>query len=169
MSGSKSSIRYKLGMVFIIFGIISPAVGFIVPFLGLSQTLAVSLVGIFFIGAPEVFLILGAALAGKEAMIAIKTRVKDLFTKKITPQAVGKVRYNIGLGLFVGSILVNWILQYLNFSVDTTDYQQVLMIITVIFDLMILSAFFIMGEQFCEKIKKIFIWEPGFESKQNKI
>ncbi len=72
----KKDMKYKMGIGFIILGIISPLFGLAVPLLNLSTATTTALVTFFMVGVPEIFLIAGAALAGKQAIESIR---KELF------------------------------------------------------------------------------------------
>jgi len=72
----QKDLKYKIGMGFIFLGIFSPLISFAVPLLDLSTGTTTALVTFFMVGAPEIFLIAGAALAGKQAFESIK---KELF------------------------------------------------------------------------------------------
>jgi len=75
----KKDLKYKIGMGFIFLGIFSPLISFAVPLLDLSTGTTTALVTFFMVGAPEIFLIAGAALAGKQAFESIK---KEFFQYK---------------------------------------------------------------------------------------
>jgi hypothetical protein len=77
------SLRYKLGVLCIILSFVSPAFALVIPFLGFSTETIVTLSTIFLIGLPEVFLILGAVLAGKKIANILIEKVKAwLFFRK---------------------------------------------------------------------------------------
>ena len=144
------SIKYKIGMGFIILGVSSPIIGFVIPFLNLSDEITTTLVTFFMVAGPEVFLIIGGALAGKEAMGAIKGR---LF------QYAGKTRYQLGLYLFIASTLANWLFSYIDIigahglSIDSQ------LILTLCFDIVSIISIFVMGPEFFDKLKRLVTWE----------
>lgn len=150
-------------MFCIILSIICPILGLIVPFLGFSHTITATLVGIFLIGGPEVFLILGMVLAGKQALTTIKQKALSWFGITTIPQPVGRLRYNVGLTLLVGSILINWALQYLSFFIDIPEHTYTLVMTTFIFDIIMIASIFVLGPQFWDKLKRLFVWEAGVE------
>ena len=77
----KTSTRGKIGLYLIGLGFISPAFALIVPLLGLSSNSSTWLITFFLVGAPEIFLILGAMLAGKEGVRIVKGKFMELFRK----------------------------------------------------------------------------------------
>lgn len=84
-------LKYKVGMSLIILSFAMPIFAIIVPFFGFSAATTTTIVAFFLVGVPEVFLIAGGALAGKEALASIKSKLL---------QPAGKMRYQIGMVLF---------------------------------------------------------------------
>lgn len=147
---SKSSIKYKIGLVLIIISFIMPLFAFTVPFLGFSATIKAFIAGIFIVGGPELCFFIGIILAGKEAANLIKHK---LF------KPAGKVRYIIGLTIFVISILFNWVGSYLEvIQIFPLDLHNQLYSMAF-FDLMAIISLFVMGPEFFIKFKNLFIWE----------
>ncbi len=155
----KTSLKCKIGIGFIVLGTILPLFGFAVPFFGFSDSVTATIIGFFIIGGPELCVIIGVALAGKEAMHLVK---KKLF------RPAGKTRYRIGLVLLCASILSNWILayaevtQFFSLTLHTQLYIMAGLDIVTIFSLIIL------GPEFFDKFKKLFVW-GGIEQKQLQI
>ncbi len=146
----KKGMKYKIGMGFIILGIISPLIGLAVPLLNLSTATTTALVTFFMVGGPEIFLIAGVALAGKQAIEAIK---KDFF------QYAGKTRYQFGLILFVTTVFVNWVFVYLNLLEDYAFDIDTRLMVTLCIDVINIISIFVMGPEFFEKVKRLATWE----------
>lgn len=144
------SLKYKIGMTLIILGIISPVFAILVPFLGFSAATTTTIVAFFMVGVPEVLLIAGGALAGKEALESIKSK---LF------QPAGKMRYQIGMVLFVAGVLVNWIAAYLELMDVMKLDQNTLLVATGVIDLVTIAGILLMGVEFFSKLKRMFVWE----------
>jgi|GEM_PF-3309727 len=146
----EKGLKYKLGMACILLAVISPLIGLSIPFLGLSEATTTTLVAFFMVGGPEIFLILGASLAGKEAVDTIKSKFFAY---------AGKARYQTGLVLLLLSILANWIFAYIdligahNLSIDTQ------LIITLCIDIVSIVSIFLMGPEFLGKLKRLVTWE----------
>lgn len=150
MQQTRKSLKYKIGMTFIIMGIISPVFGLIVPFLGLPASTTTTIVALFMVGGPEVFLVLGGALAGKEALTTIKSR---LFAP------AGKTRYYIGLSLLVVGLFANWVLVYLDLSGLLQWDINTMLICTAGIDLLTVSGALLAGAELFAKIWRLFRWE----------
>lgn len=146
----KKDMKYKVGMGFIVLGIFSPLIGFAVPLLDLPSGTTTALVTFFMVGGPEIFLIAGAALAGKQAIETIK---KEFF------QFAGKTRYQFGLILFVTTVLVNWGFVYINLLEDYAFNINTRLIVTLCIDVTTIISIFIMGPEFFEKLKRLATWE----------
>lgn len=158
---TNKSLSYRIGMVCIGLSIISPLLALFVPLLGLSAGVSATLVGVLLLGGPEVFLVLGAILAGKEAVQAIKSKVMSLFKREGPPRPVSRARYNFGLILLVASLVATWILAYAGLVIDVELTQSTELIINAAIDAVVIVSFFILGEQFWEKLKRLFTWEPA--------
>lgn len=146
----KKGLKYKIGMALIIAGIASPLLSFLVPLLGLSAAAASSAVAFLMIGLPEIFLVAGGVLAGKDALMAVKSR---LF------RPAGKIRYLLGVILFVSTILTNWVLVYLALTDVVLMDQESLLIIIGGLDIINVVSILMMGVEFFAKLKRIFVFE----------
>ena len=163
MKLSADVFRYKLGVLCIILSFISPLVALIIPFFNLSIELKATLATIFFVGLPEIFLLIGAALAGKKAAQALATKVRGWFGRDDKlPTPVGHIRYNIGLFLFFGGMFINWILAYAGPGFIQVLGTNSYLVTTFMLDLVTIAGFFVAGALFWEKIKKLFIWEQEY-------
>ncbi|SIO28163.1 transporter suffix domain-containing protein [Halodesulfovibrio marinisediminis] len=147
---AKNSIKYKIGMAFIILSITCPLFSFLVPLLELPTATTSTLVAFLMIGAPELLLIIGGALAGKEALESIKSK---LF------QPAGKIRYQIGMTIFLCGILSNWILIYLELTGIMMLGRETMLVIIASIDIGTIIGIFMMGVEFFEKCKRLFCWE----------
>ena len=149
------SLKYKIGMTLIILSIISPVFSILVPFLSLPAAVTTTLVALFMVGAPEVFLIAGGALAGKEALATIKSK---LF------RPAGKIRYQVGMVFFACGVLTNWVTIYLELLDVIHLDQETLLVMTGSFDLVTIAGILLMGVEFFQKLKRLFIWEGAKEN-----
>ncbi|MDF1646992.1 MAG: transporter suffix domain-containing protein [Legionellaceae bacterium] len=76
------NLKYKLGIIFIALSFISPLITLIIPFFKLPTEIAVTVGGLFLIGLPEIFFILGAILVGKKAAELLSQKIKEWFFQK---------------------------------------------------------------------------------------
>ena len=155
---TKNSLKYKVGLVLIAFSCIIPFFAFIIPFLGLPITATAIISGIIIVGGPELIFIIGVFLAGKEGV---------QFVQKKLWKPAGKVRYMIGVVLFVISILTNWLCTYLELTdiINASLHTQLYIMAT--FDILLIVSLFIMGPEFFIKFMNIFSWEgEGFSDER---
>jgi len=147
---NKSSLKYKIGLILIIFSFAMPVFAFAVPFLGFSSYITAFIAGVFIVGGPELAFFIGIILVGKEAANLIKNK---LF------KPAGKIRYKIGLIIFCISILLNWISSYLEVTdLLILDIHNRLYLMASL-DIILIISVFIMGPEFFIKFKKLFSWE----------
>ncbi len=154
----KTTLRFKIGIGFIVLSCVFPLFGMVVPFFGLSTYLTAFLVAFFLVGGPELCLIVGAALSGKKAVQMITEKVKKLF-RRGPPKPVSKCRYIVGLvALLLGNVIM-FLRDYAPplFHLKVSDLT--LLGVNLVADFIIIISFFILGEQFWEKLKKLFTWE----------
>ncbi|SFV52639.1 hypothetical protein MNB_SM-4-169 [hydrothermal vent metagenome] len=143
-------MKYKIGMFLISLGFISPLIGLVVPFLGFDEITSNSLVAFFMIGGPEIFIIAGGALAGKEAMQNIKTKI-------FSP--AGPTRYAVGSYLFVFALLANLIFSYIVLLELVPICLSIQLNITIAFDILAIISILLMGKEFLIKISRLFSYE----------
>jgi len=112
-----TSLKSKIGIGLVIVGFICPLFGIIVPFLGFSNTVTTALVTFFVVGGPELFLLMGGVLAGKEGVLLVTNRLKKMLGLPEGKYPAGRTQYNIGIVLlllwFVLAVFPNYILELL--------------------------------------------------------
>ena len=137
-----------------------PFFAFVIPFLGLSTTVTTFVTGIFIVGGPELVFFIGVFLAGKEGV--------ELVKKKLWKPA-GKVRYMIGIVLFVICILTNWLCAYLEVTgvIKVSLHTQLYVMAT--FDILSIASLFVMGPEFFIKFMSIFSWTGEGVSDQKNL
>ena len=144
------TIKFKIGLVFIVLGFFLPLFSFAVPFLGLPGYMSAAVIGFFIIGGPELFLIIGGVLAGKDAIKFIKSKIMS---------PAGKYRYMTGLFIFVFCVLFNWSLAYLEVSGIMSIKTHTWLYIMAGFDIAAVFGLLMAGPELFHKIKRIFTWE----------
>ncbi len=157
----KSSLKSKIGIGLVILGFICPVFGLVVPFLGFEGTTTTALVAFFMVGGPEIFLILGGLLAGKEGILLVKNRIKRMFGLPEGKYPATRSQYTVGLVLLVIWFLLAIIPGYIPGFVDIPFIEENLLWLSIGADLIFLIAIFgFGGHQMISKIAKLFTWEP---------
>ena len=148
--------RLKAGILLFAFSILLPIVG--IPFvagLGLSGTMTTSVSGALLIGA-ELFGVAAVAVMGKPGYLYIKNRVFSFLKRYGPPKEVSRTRYKIGLVLFCVPILFGWLSPY--FSDLIPGFAQNPLPYAVGGDLILLGSLFVLGGDFWDKIRALFVY-----------
>ena len=143
------------GVIFVA-GFLSPL---LIPFVtssNLSTGWKATVSGLLALGIPELFMIIAAAVAGKEGFSYIKSNIFRFLKKHGPPDTVSKTRYKIGLALFIIPILAGWLVPY--FSQLIPSYEENRMLINIVGDIMLVTSLFVLGGDFWDKLRSIFIY-----------
>lgn len=149
--------QFKLGILLFGLSIVIPLGGVpLVTALGFSTTIAATISGALLVGA-EVLGILAAGVMGKEGYAFLKQRVVGLLKPYAPPQVVSRRRYIFGLCLFSLPILFGWLSVYTNrFIPGFTDYS---LLYNLGGDLVLLVSLYILGGDFWDKIRGLFLYD----------
>ena len=147
--------RLKLGISMFALSILLPVAGIpLVASLGLSGTMTTSVSGALLVGA-EVLGILAIAVMGKPGFLYIKSRVSGLLRQYGPPREVSRARYNTGLVMFTLPILFGWV------SIYVADYiplfDENILAYAIGGDLLFLASLFVLGGDFWDKIRALFV------------
>lgn len=157
----RTSLKSRIGIFLVVLGFISPIFGLIVPFLGLDNTTTTSLVAFFLIGGPEIFLILGGVLAGKEGVLLVKNRVKRMLGLPEGKYPSTKSQYTIGVVLLCLWIIAATVPSYVPGFFDIPFIEENLLWLSIGADVVLLIAIFgFGGHQMISKFSSLLKWEP---------
>ncbi len=145
--------RYYGGWICFILSFCLPLFSPLLALLGLSQTVTTILAGSLIIGGPEIMMIFAIALWGKQTFDYFMGQLGQLLKSFIPANQVSTRRYYIGLSLFLASFLPSWILAYAPSLLD--DSARIAIVLTA--DVVFVISFFILGGNFWEKIRRLFI------------
>lgn len=148
-----SGWQYHAGWLCFILCLIMPLLSLLVPILGLSKTSSALLIGGLVVGAPELFMVLAIALWGKSTFDYFITQVFGLFRFLAPAKSVSSTRYYVGLTLLIISFFPSWILSYAPSLVNDTTR----ICIVLSFDILFVISFFILGGNFWNKVRELFI------------
>ena len=143
------------GIIFVA-GFLTPLLIPIVTSSNLSVGWKTALSGLLALGIPELFMIIAAAVAGKEGFKYIKSKIFGFLKKHGPPDTVSKTRYRIGLFLFVIPILAGWLLPYFTHLIPS--YEENKNLISVAGDVVLITSLFILGGDFWDKLRSLFIY-----------
>ena len=154
-SGSAvSSWRFKLGVVCFVaaFAIYLITLAAIVA--GASAATVGAIAAINF-ALNKVLLLLAVAIMGKPGFNRIKQLVLGTLTQYAPPREVGRIRYRVGLILFLIPIFAGWISPYLADIAPSIGRQSVTT--AVLGDVALLISLFVLGGGFWDKLRSLFI------------
>lgn len=114
-------------------------------------------------GLPEVGMILAVAVLGKQGFELLKRKLFALLRKHTESAVVSAGRYRFGLVLFCLPLLVGWLSPYLVRFQPALSLEQGPLSPLIFMDLMFVFSFLVLGEDFWEKIRLLFIHKapPG--------
>ena len=110
-------------------------------------------------GLPEVGMVLAAAVLGKDGFALLKNKLFALLRKHTEPAAVSAARYRLGLVLFSTPLLVGWLSPYLVRVLPALSLEHGSLAPVVVLDLMFALSFLVLGADFWEKIRRLFVYE----------
>ena len=148
--------RFVAGVAALALSVVFPLSAFLVPFMGLSSGQATVISGFLLAGAPEILILLAVALLGKENFDRIISSVKGCFIATFFQKPASKLRYSIGLAMFLLSILPLYLAGYATPWMPAGNAKLLLLAGA---DLACLASVFVMGGEFWGKFRKIFVWE----------
>lgn len=148
--------RVKFGASVFVLSILLPVAGIpLVPSLGLSTAATATVSGLLLVSA-EVLGVVAVAIMGKPGYQLIKGRVLGFLKKHGPAEHVGPMRYRIGLVMFSLPLLFGWIHPYV---ARLADGWQAPLSLAVIGDVMLVVSLFVLGGEFWDKIRSLFIRE----------
>lgn len=111
------------------------------------------------VGLPEVGMFLAVAVLGKQGFALLKGKLFALWRKHTKQEVITARRYRLGLVLFCIPLLMGWFTPYLVRVLPVLSHEQGPLLTVVLLDLMFASSFLVLGEEFWEKIRRLFIYD----------
>jgi hypothetical protein len=151
----RGGLRFRLGLTILIVGWLSPLLIPIVTRTSLATEWKTIISGLLAVGIPEVFTVAAIAIMGKSGYNLIKERIFRFFKKHGPPDRVSLTRYRIGLVMFVLPIVFGWLGPYGAHLIPGYESQR--FVVSLIGDVMFVASFFVLGGDFWDKIRSLFI------------
>ena len=147
--------RLWTGATVLITGFLSPLLIPLVLSSSLSPSIKSIISGLLAFGIPEVFMLIAVAILGKEGYAYLKQKVFAAFKKHGPADVVGTVRYKIGLVLFFIPLFLGFIWPYVgHFAPESLKNSSSIHIIS---DAIIFISLFVLGGDFWDKLRSLFI------------
>jgi len=163
--GQLTDWRINLGVVLLVLSVLLPVLGIpvVTGFQISSKTTAV-ISGAFLLGG-EVLGIIAIAVMGNSGYLYLKNSVMNLLKRYGPPENVSRTRYTIGLIMFCLPLIFGWISIYTarlipGFIDNPLPYA-------IAGDLLLLLSFFVLGGNFWEKIRSLFIHNAEVQYSKN--
>jgi len=147
--------RFILGVTIFIFGQVTTL---LIPFVtasGLSSEMKAVLSGIFFFVTPQIGIIWAVAVLGKQGYEQLKVMFFRWIKRYGPPEVVGPVRYTIGIIMFAFPLLLGWMGPYIGHMIPYIGEYR--MGFAMAGDIMFILSFLVLGGQFWDKIRALFI------------
>jgi hypothetical protein len=109
------------------------------------------------LGIPELLWVVAVAVMGKAGFDYIKARVFGFFKRHAVPRTVSRTRYRIGLALFLLPVLFGWLAPYAPGAIPGYEAQR--LAVNLAGDLLLLTSLFVLGGDFWEKLRALFVYE----------
>lgn len=158
-----SKLRFTTGILVFAVG---QSTTLLIPFVA-SSTLTTEwktiLSSIFLFVLPQTGILLAIVILGKPGYEKLKTIIFSWVKKYTGFDNVSRTRYNIGLVLFLVPILFDGVSPYFGHLIPTYTANKLIFAITT--DCMLIISFFVLGGEFWEKIKLLFIYNVKNDTK----
>ena len=149
--------RLKLGIFLFGLSIVLPVLGIpLVAAMGLSGATVATVSGAL-LGGSELLGIVAVAVMGKSGYTFIKNRVFGFLKQYGPPAEVGRTRYTIGLVMFVVPFVFGWLTPYAADLVPAYSGNE--FTYAIVGDVLFLAALFVLGGDFWDKVRALFIHE----------
>jgi hypothetical protein len=147
--------RFQLGLVIFVVGFASPLLIPLVTASGLATKWKTIISGALAVGIPEVFSLIAVAIMGKSGFVYMKHLFFAFLKKHGPPERVSRTRYRIGLVMFALPLLFAWLGPY--FAHRIPGYATHRLVVSLAGDLMFVSSLFVLGGEFWDKVRALFI------------
>jgi len=147
--------RFRLGLTVLIAGWLSPLLIPLVSRTSLATEWKTIVAGLLAVGIPEVFTLGAIAIMGTSGYKLIKNRIFAFLKKHGPADRVSPARYRIGLAMFVFPVLFGWLGPYGAHHIP--GYGAYRFVVSATADAIFIASFFVLGGDFWDKIRALFI------------
>jgi len=157
----KAKWRFRLGLTILIVGWLSPLLIPLVTRTALATEWKTIISGMLAVGIPEVYTVAAIAIMGKSGFNLIKERFFSFLKKHGPPDRVSLTRHRIGLVMFMLPVVFGWLGPYGAHLIP--GYETHRLFVSLIGDLMFFASFFVLGGDFWDKVRALFIWDASVD------
>ena len=149
--------RFRLGLIILVFGWLSPLCIPVITATELPTRWKTIISGLLAVGIPEVFTVAAIAIMGKSCYNLIKERIFSFLKKHGPPDRVSLTRYRIGLVMFGLPVVFGWLGPYGVHLIP--GYEAHRFVVSLIGDVMFVASLFVLGGDFWDKIRALFVYD----------
>jgi len=147
--------RLKLSATLFGLSVVLPLFGVpLVAALDLSRTMTATISGVLLL-AGEILGVAAVAVVGKSGYAFIKSKLFGLLRQYGPPNKVSRLRYQIGLVMFCTPVLFGWLSVYAAEVIPAFTPNP--MPYAIGGDLLLLASLFVLGGDFWDKIRSLFV------------
>ena len=147
--------RLIFGGLILIGGFLSPL---LIPWVlstSWSEGLKAIISGLLAFGIPELFMIIAVGIMGKQGLNHILGLLGRWLKPIAPPDEVSKPRYKIGIVMFFAPIIYGFLEPYIGHHIHFIEENELIFYISG--DVMLLLSLFVLGGNFWDKIRSLFI------------
>lgn len=153
--------RLPAGIAFFALALICPLFIPLAAFAPLPASWRAVISGGLAVGIPELLTLAAIALLGKPGFELLKKRFHARLARLAPAARVGRTRYRIGLAMFVVPILAGWTAAY--FPGRFPGYARHPIAMNLAGDILFLSSLFVLGGDFWNKVRALFVCDAKAE------
>ena len=153
---STANWRFVAGISVLGLAMVLPLAALLVPLLDLPVAQSALIAGALVAGAPEALMLLAVALLGRQNFDRIVGAAKKFLYTTFFSTPVSRGRYYAGLAICLLSFVPLYVAGYAS-SWMPADHGRIVILAAA--DLAFIFSFFIMGGEFWEKFRRLFVWE----------
>jgi len=148
--------RLVVGGAILVFGWFCPLFVPLVLGSDLAPQWKTTLSGLLLLGIPELFTLAAVAVLGKQGFEFLKGILFALLRRLAPADTVGRTRYRIGLVMFVIPILFAWLSMYVPHLIPGFTAHPMAYAVTG--DLVFFLSVFVLGGDFWDKLRALFVY-----------
>lgn len=158
--------RLKAGIYVFALSIVLPVAGVpLVAVLGLSKSATATVSG-GLLAASEIMGLAAVAVMGKKGYAVLKQRILGWLKQYGPPNRVGALRYKIGLVMFSVPVAFGWASIYTAEWIPGFGDHPIYF--AVVGDLMLLASLFVLGGDFWDKMRSLFVHDAVADFSRSK-
>ena len=142
------------GIIILVIGFLSPLLIPLVLSSGFSTGVKSVISGLLAFGIPELFMIIAVGTMGKEGFNYLKRYLSLVIRQYGPPDEVSRIRYRIGLVMFLLPSLVSVVTPY--FGNRVAFYENSEVTIMLVLHAMLFLSLFVLGGDFWDKLRGLF-------------